>query len=118
LRIPIETLEEGDIVFRRGISSKSQAVMYADKSGKFSHTGIIVKTEQGMKVIHITPDEGTSEETMDRIKMEDITDFFADNRSEAGCIARLGKSSGYASKAALYAIKIYERNILFDHKYN
>ena len=109
--------EEGDIVFRRGLGAKSNAVLYADKEGAYSHVGIIVKQDSEFMVVHITPGEREKNEKEDRIKMESPERFFSSMRAESGAVVRLKDSPDYAEKAAREACRLFRKGILFDHDY-
>lgn len=110
--------EEGDIVFRKGIGAKSNAVLYADKEGTYSHAGIIVKPDSVFMVVHITPGEREKEEKEDKIKMEFPEQFFSSERAQSGAVVRLKKDSlEYAEKAAREAYRLFREGILFDHDY-
>jgi hypothetical protein len=113
-------LKEGDIVFRKGLSTKSNAVLHADKDGIYSHVGIIVKPEfnSGFMVIHVTPGEREKGEKEDRIKMETLAQFFSPQKAEHGAIFRLTDSFEYAEKATQESYRLYQKGILFDHDYN
>jgi len=115
--IPIGQLSEGDLAFRRGNSVKSQAVLYADKEGEYSHVGIIVKENEDFMVMHITPGERKAGETVDKIKMETLDDFFACDKAKRGAIMHFSDSE-CAEKAAQYAKEFFEKEILFDHDYD
>lgn len=45
----------GDVLFRRGRSILSSAVLAADAEGRFSHVGIIVTLPDGLGVVHTVP---------------------------------------------------------------
>jgi hypothetical protein len=60
---------EGDLVFRKGIGAKTQAVLHADSLGIYSHTGIVVKDGAVFKIIHITPGEREKGETAYKKKL-------------------------------------------------
>ena len=113
-----EQLSEGDLVFRRGSGAKSQAVLYADKTGKYSHIGIIVKEGSEFMVVHITPGERKPKETVDKIKMEHLEDFFAHDKAKQGAILHFIDSQEYSKQAAQYAKMLFEKEIVFDHDYN
>ena len=115
--IPVEKLSEGDLAFRRGNSAKSHIVLYADAKGEYSHVGIIVKEGSNFMVTHITPGERKPEETVDKIKMESLEDFFACDKAERGAILHFNDSE-CAEKAAQCAKKFFEKEILFDHDYD
>jgi len=111
--------QEGDIVFRRGIGAKSNAVLFADKEGMYSHMGIIVKPDSVFMVVHITPGEREKGEKEDKIKMELPEQFFASDRAQNGAVVRLKEDSlEYAGRAAQEAYRLYRKRILFDHDYS
>ena len=116
--IPYQQLDEGDLVFRRGSGAKSQAVLYADKTGKYSHVGIIVKDGSEFMVVHITPGERSAGETEDKIKMERLEVFFARDKAQQGAILHFIDSSECSQQAAQHAKMFFEKEILFDHDYN
>jgi uncharacterized protein YycO len=69
-------------------------------------------------VVHITPGERSQGETVDKIKMERLEDFFAHDKAKKGAILHFSDSSEYSEKAAQYAKEFFEKEILFDHDYN
>ena len=116
--IPTDGLSEGDLAFRKGSGAKSHAVLYADKEGLYSHVGIIVKDGLDFRVVHITPGERKPDETVDKIKMERLEDFFARDKAKKGAILHFCDSSECSEKAAHCAKAFFEKEILFDHDYN
>ena len=62
------TLEEGDIVLRKGTGLTSRAVRIADGGSDFSHCGIIVDSCGRKMVVHAVPDEPDFEGDVDRVK--------------------------------------------------
>jgi hypothetical protein len=115
---PLESLQEGDLVFRRGTGLVSRAVVAADKAGSYSHTGIVVKENNRWKVVHAVPGEPDGEENPDRIKMEELDLFFHKKRATTGAVMRLSISPTLCRRAACAAIRLYRAGILFDHQYN
>jgi len=111
-------LQEGDIVFRRGMSVASRVVLAADKEGGYSHIGIIVKDPTGWKVIHAVPGETDKECPEEVIKKETLSQFFAPSKAVAGAIFRLDTLETIALLAAEKAQIVFERKLLFDHKYD
>lgn len=107
-------VNEGDIAFRRGHSAESRAVLHFDSLGMYSHIGIVVLADSVYKIIHCVPGESPD----DRIKMDNIGEFFAEDRAGAGAIARLPNRAGHAFLAARYAHSKYREVILFDHDYD
>ena len=112
------SFEEGDLVFRKGIGTKSQAVTIADYTGVYSHIGIVVKCDSAFKIIHIVPDERKKGETEDFIKIESLEEFFSDKRATNGAVYRLKDFSIYGKKASIEAKRLLEKKIIFDDKYN
>lgn len=115
---PLDTIafQEGDIVFRRGTGVKSRVVLEADPSGTYSHVGIVVLQDSNFKIAHITPGEREEDQTVDKIKIENIGDFWRKDRAVHGAIYRF-KNNTLASKAANEALRLLQKGILFDHEY-
>lgn len=115
---PMEALSEGDILFRKGNSSKTRAVLMADTEGIYSHVGIAVTTDSGWMVVHITPGERREGETEDFIKMERIAHFFSPELASKGAFARFRDSAHCSQEAAKLAKALFEKKITFDHNYD
>jgi len=111
-------LQEGDLAFRRGYSVASRMVLAADKSGNYSHTGIIVHDSTGWKVIHAVPGETDKEHPEERIKKETLAQFYATDRSMSGAIFRLDTIMQIREIAAKKAKELFDRKLLFDHDYD
>ena len=111
------TLEEGDIVLRKGTGLTSRAVRIADGGSDFSHCGIIVDSCGRKMVVHAVPDEPDFEGDVDRVKMERPEDFFSTIRASKGCVLRY-RDRETAEKSARLAYGIYKRGTLFDDDYN
>ncbi|MDR0835525.1 MAG: hypothetical protein LBN11_02955 [Tannerella sp.] len=108
---------EGDLIFRRGLGAKSEAVLRVDTAGIYSHSGIVVKQDSVFMVIHITPGERENGETEDRIKMETPETFFSAERAQRGAVYRLKDSLNISLEAARQAIRLWRKGVLFDHDY-
>ena len=118
--LPVEQFRSGDIVFRRGTGIMSRTVLAADdRGGAYSHVGILVRGQRKWKVVHAVPGEPDFEGDPDRVKMEDISLFFAPEKALCGGVMRLKKESDSlkACRASEYATDIYRRHTLFDHAY-
>ena len=109
-------IAEGDLVFRKGIGAKTQAVLHVDSMGIYSHTGIIVKHNDILMVVHITPGERKEGELTDKIKAEPIGVFWGDDRAQNGAVYRL-KNNSLGSKVGIQALRLLQKGILFDHDY-
>ncbi|MBR5119234.1 MAG: hypothetical protein IK100_11415 [Muribaculaceae bacterium] len=114
--LPLDSLHDGDLVFRQGMGPESQAVLRLDSAGgQYSHVGIVINDNGKWKVVHAVP--GESEKGIDRVKIEPIDTFFLSTRAEHGAIMRLkGCDITTAQKAARNAAKYV--GIPFDYNYN
>lgn len=110
-------LMEGDVVFRIGEGIMSAAVLAADPQGKYSHCGMVVKADGKQMVVHAVPGEPDYEGDPARVKKETSEMFFSTDKAIAGAVAR-PKDSSIASKAAQVAVRIYQRNTLFDNLFD
>ena len=102
------TLEEGDIVLRKGTGLTSRAVRIADGGSDFSHCGIIVDSCGRKMVVHAVPDEPDFEGDVDRVKMERPEDFFSTIRASKGCVLRY-RDRETAEKSARLAYALRRR---------
>ena len=113
--LPLGSLRDGDLVFRLGMSSESQAVLQLDSAGQYSHVGIVVSDGGKWKVVHAVP--GESDDGIDRVKIEPIDTFFLSTRAEHGAIMRFkGCDDITALKAARKAARCV--GIPFDNNYS
>ncbi len=117
VNIPSDILHEGDIAFRRGSSIVSQAVLFGDVDGKYSHVGIIVKIGNDWHVVHAVPGEHEYEGDFDRVRIVTLDNFFAPQNAEKGAIMRIPLSSDEVSKISEEAIELANQHIPFDHSY-
>ena len=108
--------QQGDLIFRKGTGIKSRIVLQLDSLGMYSHTGIVVFKDEIFQVVHITPDEREKGETIDKIKIEQISEFWRSDRAEHGAVYRL-KDNSLGEKAAQQALRLLQKGILFDHNY-
>ncbi len=108
---------EGDLVFRRGLGVKSEAVLSADTEGLYSHSGVVVRQDSSFRIVHLTPGERESGETVDRIKMDSPEEFFSADRAQYGAVYRLSDSTNIPAQAAGQALRLLQKGILFDHDY-
>ena len=113
-----DLLREGDLLFRRGTGIASQMVLVADTKGVYSHIGILVKEEGRWKVVHAVPGEPDFEGDIDRVKIEELQDFFDASKAVRGAVMRVKDDSICHIRAALHAIRLFKAHVLFDHSYN
>ncbi len=117
-QIPIEKIQQGDIVFRRGESMASEVVLFNDVDGKYSHVGIIVECDSGMMVVHAVPGENKKLPDYDLIVMERIDKFFSPEAAVKGEIMRMDLDSTQRSLLSKLAIEKVEQKVPFDHNYD
>lgn len=107
-------INEGDILFRRGSSLTSRAVLLLDNEGIYSHIGIAVKVNDKMMVAHAIP----SDDEHDYVKVEEINEFFKPSNAVQGCVSRMSLNQSQKIKLNNKALSIVESKIPFDHDYD
>ena len=111
------SLRVGDVVFRRGGGFESHAVVTLDAHGKYSHVGIVVDTLGKLMVVHAVPGEPDFEGDEDRVKLDEVSTFFSSIYANKGAVAR-GCDSVKSRRAAIVALDVFRRRLLFDHSYD
>lgn len=111
------SFQEGDLVFRRGSGIASRAVLTADTGGSYSHVGIVVKEGSEWMVVHITPGEAPKGEK-ESVKSESLSEFFKASRAVSGAVMRFTGDPQLSKRAAMEAVTVCRRKILFDHAYD
>ena len=114
--IPIELLQEGDIVFRRGYGFASEMVVYNDADGKYSHVGVVVNSEKGLMIAHSVP--GGDAEENDIMRLERIEQFYSAESSSCGEIVRMELDSLQRRRLSEMAVAKANEKIPFDHNYD
>lgn len=114
--IPIELLQEGDIVFRRGYGFASEMVVYNDADGKYSHVGVVVNSEKGLMIAHSVP--GGDAEENDIMRLERIEQFYSAESSSCGEIVRMELDSLQRRRLSEMAVTKANEKIPFDHNYD
>lgn len=118
IHLPADTFHDGDLAFRRGTGLTSRIVLAADKSGDFSHVGILKRIDGKWHVIHAVPGEPDHENDVDRVKLETVEQFFAVKKAAKGAVLRVKDQAEAAERAATHALMLYQAHILFDHDYD
>lgn len=116
--LPLDSLQDGDLVFRQGLSPESQAVMQLDSAkGQYSHIGIAIKDHGIWKVVHATP--GEHPDDAKKVIIEPIDTFFLSTRAAHGAIMRLRDCSPTTTRqAATKAAEFAKRGTPFDFSYD
>lgn len=78
--------EPGDVLFRRGRSLMSRAVLSADTASRFSHVGIVHLVEGDPVVVHASPGASLVHET--KIKVEPVASFLGQTHASAAALYR------------------------------
>ncbi len=112
--LSINSIEKGDILFRRGESMASHVVISTDKSGHYSHIGIAVEYQGQLMVAHAIPNESEYE----YIRIDSIEQFFDDSNAAAGAITRMPLNDEEKRRINNYALQLATSKIPFDHEYN
>ena len=107
LTINENLLQDGDIIFRRGISLVSNLVLEHDTDSPYSHVGIITLDNGKVFVIHAVPDE--SETEIDYCKKDPLQLFLRTDRASAYAVIRYNDKFA-AQHAADYAEKCFENS--------
>jgi len=113
---PVNELENGDLIFRRGKSAESQAVIIADRRSEFSHVGIIYIEKRTPFVIHAVP--GENEGRKDYIKKEKLSDFLAPEKASKYSVFRSNFPKPINETAASVANRYYQDKRQFDNKFD
>ena len=110
-------LHGGDLIFRKGRSLASQAVLVTDRSTEYSHVGIVVNTNNQFNVIHAVP--GESESGIDYLINESINSFVAGNKASKIGVYRCTETSFFElQKIANKAVCLYKDKVEFDNEYD
>lgn len=116
--LPTGLFQEGDLVFRRGTGWTSRVVLAADRSGAYSHVGILKRMDGKWCVIHAVPGEPDFRGDRDRVKLEGVERFFARDRAANGAVMRVSDAPEEALQAAEKALALFRAGMLFDHEYD
>ena len=81
-------LHSSDVVFRRGMSLTSHAVIAADAQGNYSHVGIVVDSAGKKMIVHAVPGEPDFDGDVDRVKMDVPEKFFSSEYASKGEVCR------------------------------
>lgn len=114
--LPLNKLRDGDLLFRCGISTESQAVVAADRNhGIYSHIGIAFNDGGVWKVVHAVP--GENADGVDRVKVEPVDSFFLTTRAEHGEAMRLKSCDALLARIAAHWA-LAKKGVVFDDDYN
>jgi Permuted papain-like amidase enzyme, YaeF/YiiX, C92 family len=107
----------GDLIFRRGKSFASQAVLLTDQNSRYSHVGIISLINGRPFVIHSVPFE--KGHGNDEIKCEKLESFVSFEKASRAAVYRVqGVSNAGLTNAVKWARKAFDMRVKFDEEYN
>lgn len=109
-------LRTGDLVFRRGRSLESLAVLAADPGSEFSHVGMVVVLEGRPWVIHACPGEQPS--VPERLRKESVEVFLSPEEAGRFAVYRSGYSPEMLESVGRRALKFYCEGICFDEAFD
>ncbi len=108
---------EGDLIFRKGSSKESVAVMIADTGGVYTHVGIVVQSGGELMALHTVPNEAAKGD-FDRVKLEPIEEFFRGRKAISGAIYRAPLTTKELRQVAEKCIDFYNAKVPFDAEYS
>lgn len=110
-------LNNGDVVFRLGDSSVSNAVMVADEEADYSHVGIVVSVDDKKMIVHACPPDIESVDTANQVRIDTPKAFFDSKCAVNGAVYR-HENYDVAEAAANYAYDLYLRHVPFDYNFD
>jgi hypothetical protein len=117
LRVDGVEFLSGDLLFRRGRSLTSHAVLAADRETEYSHVGIVQVSRGRTWVIHTVPPDASG--TQGGALMEPLDGYLSPDRASAAALYRpSGPLSGRAAAAARAAQELAQAHVAFDSDFN
>ena len=110
--------KSGDLIFRRGRSTESMAVLMIDRRTRFSHVGIIRERDGILFVVHALP--GKSNDERPPLTVEPVRDFLDDEYATEAALYRLtgAYQHDYAAQAAEVAFTFVQAGVTFDEDFD
>lgn len=114
--LPSFDLQNGDLIFRRGRSVESHAVLITDPGSRFSHVGLVIIESETPYVVHAVP--GENKNGPDYIRKEKVEEFLSPEKASVYSIYRSNFSKEINTKAAQIASRLYHEKVLFDKSFD
>ncbi|GAB4147339.1 MAG: hypothetical protein Fur0015_13390 [Ignavibacteriales bacterium] len=111
----LTTLQNGDVIFRRGIGIVSEMVLASDNSCPYSHVGLIKIEDGKIFVIHSSPADVIKKTNF--VEKELIQSFLCDKVATDFEIMRV-KSKSDLKKVINYADSLYHSKAEFDDEFD
>ena len=108
-------LQAGDLIFRLGLGLESQAVVSADRSGQYSHVGLIVLDSGVWKVLHAVPGEAEDTGGEEVLKKDPLPLFLRPDRAVSLCVMRYDTTAEALKAVCREGMRLHARRIPFDH---
>jgi hypothetical protein len=109
-------LKPGDLVLRAGTSYASNQIKELSVHEKFySHVGIVVPVDSGMRICSIEPIDETSK--TDKIRYDDVETFLDPKQNAAFAIYRYNLNLEETLMLTLYVQGYYAKKIAFDPEF-
>lgn len=109
--IDTAAVRSGDLIFRRGHSLRSRAVLVAEHGvSPFSHVGMADRTSDGLFVINASPAEG---DRAGKVVREPIQEFLAPGEADTATVIRVADSVT-AMRATVAARRYAADSVPFD----
>jgi len=114
LHIDEDKLQDGDLIFRRGVSLASHFVLSVDSTSVFSHVGIVRVRDGHAHVIHILPEEDRSEK--DEVRMDPVGIFLSPDNASGYAVYRMsGNRREIPERAADMALTLLKSRVQYDY---
>ena len=111
-------LQEGDLIFRLGLGLESQAVVSADRSGQYSHVGLLVREAGAWRVLHAVPGEAEDTDGEEILKNDPLPLFLRPDRAVSLCVMRYDTTAEALEAVCRKGRQLHARRIPFDHAYD
>jgi hypothetical protein len=107
----------GDLVFRRGKSVESQAVLLTDRNSGYSHVGILFLSGAKPFVIHAVPPGPGNEEGL--IRCESLGSFLSFEKSTRAAVYRVpGIGEKTLERIVQWGRRSFDERLKFDDEYD
>jgi hypothetical protein len=109
-------LQNGDIIFRQGISMVSRLVQGLDNSVPYTHVGLIVSSPEGFRVVHAVPAEDNA--AFACVKNESLEEFLRPDKARALGIYRSECDAKELARISRWALAKADAQIPFDDSFD
>jgi hypothetical protein len=112
----IESLRNGDLIFRSGVSTDSRLIELFDPDSKYSHVGMIDVRDGNAYVIHIEPGDTDAQS---QVRREPLAQFLAPDRADGFAILHVIPEDDRRGRAAIQgALRYQSLAVTFDHQFD